>query len=84
MSYVEQLFDKMGLMRGEYAIPMRALVGASVSGLIISRMQPASMFTKGVARPWSLVSDGDGTVAPTSTPWFFVPAAGAFICSVLI
>lgn len=84
MDIIEEGFDAVGMMRGTYAVEMRATVGAVAAGFLVTYLQPSSMFTKGVARPWSLISNGDGPVKPTSTPWFFIPAAAAFVCGVLI
>lgn len=86
LSYIENILDNVGLMRGDYAVEKRAMLGALVGGFVVTYLQPASMFQNGVARPWKVLNSGGGKshVQPTSTPWYIVPITGAFIMGVLI
>lgn len=80
---VEGLFDSLGLMTGEYAIPKRALMGTLAGGLLVTYIQPALMFDEnGNPRPWILFGDDSGEA--TYIPWWFASIAGAFAFGVLI
>jgi hypothetical protein len=83
---LEQAFDALGLMRGANAPIKRALVCAAVGGLAVTYLQPSSMFTGGVPRPWSVITKNPtaSVILPTPTPWFFVLAALALIGGVLV
>jgi hypothetical protein len=84
IQYLEQLFDKFGLMTGSGAQIKRALLSAVFGGVLVSWMKPSLMFTSsGVPKSWSITSSEEpGNTTPL--PWWMVPVLFAFVGGLFI
>lgn len=82
---LEKTLMPLGLMEGPNAVPYRMLVGAVIGGLVVTYIKPQSMFQGGMPRPWSFFeTDPESGIAPTSTPWYIGPVAGAVLLGVFV
>lgn len=92
-SSAENFFDSMGMMRGNTAAIKRGVFGAAVGYVAMQAVRPSfAYYADGTPRPWSIsqtAADLDADPSAdgqhgTALPWWTGPAAGAFVCSVLI
>jgi hypothetical protein len=82
---VEDMLAPLGLMEGEYAVPKRMLLGAAVGTLAVQYIEPASMYDRGVERPWAFFdNDSRNGPQPTWTPWFLGPIVGAVVLGMFV
>lgn len=84
IQYLEELFDKFGLMTGSGAQIKRALFSAVFGGVIVSWWKPSIMFTpSGAPKSWSLTSS-EGPENTTPLPWWLVPVLFALVGGLFI
>lgn len=71
MDQLEVFLDNIGLMRGDAAIALRMGFGAIISGLVLTYLQPSSMFVDGMALDFGLSMDNPNV---TFMPWWLLSA----------
>lgn len=83
---VEGFFDYLGLMEGSSAPMKRFAVGWLVTAFVVNRLQPKSMFTNGMPRPWTVIHapKSSDPIKATSTPWWGVPLLAGFFSGFLV
>lgn len=86
LSGPERVFDALGMGSGPYAPALRMATGAAAGGLVAYAIKPDWAFTaSGEPRPWSFTQEGaDNPAEATSVPWWVMPAAGAFVCGMIV
>jgi hypothetical protein len=83
---VEKMLTPIGFMEGQTAVPKRMLLGGILGAGVVALIKPTSMFSNGVARPWTFLASAkdEGGIKPTSTPWLIGPFLGAVFLGLFV
>jgi len=81
---IENFFDSIGMMKGEYAPFMRFVLVGSVAGMAMVALKPGMFFkTDGSPRPWKYLNPTLGDES-SMVPWWIVPVGAGLMASTFI
>lgn len=81
LALAEDIFDTLGLMRGEGAPLKRFIFGFLLTGVVLAYIEPNLTHHNGMPRGWKVI---DKDASSTYFPWYVLAASAGIIVSVFI